>query len=85
MRMFYKYPHAGFSYARLLQENRKRDKQQPEFELAHTGIFDERRYFDVVADYAKATAKDLLVSITITNLGPEPAQRCVASNGDRLS
>ncbi len=74
MRTLYKYPQAEFPYQRLIEENRKRDKLQPEFELADTGIFDDGRYFDVVAEYAKADAEDLLIRISITNRGPEPAE-----------
>src|SRR5271167_1578162 len=49
----YKYPQAEFPYARLLEENRRRDRMAPEFELADTGVFGQSRYFDVVAEYAK--------------------------------
>ena len=73
MRMLYKYPQAEFPYARLVEENRRRGKLQPEFELVDTGIFDEGRYFDVVAEFAKANAEDLLIRISITNRGPDPA------------
>ena len=73
MRMLYKYPQAEFPYARLVEENRRRGKLQPEFELVDTGIFDEGRYFDVVAEFAKADAEDLLIRISITNRGPDPA------------
>src|SRR5271169_3629065 len=60
MRMLYKYPQAVFPYAQLLEENRKRDRSQPEYELVDTGIFNENRYFDVEIEYAKADAEDLL-------------------------
>jgi hypothetical protein len=73
MRMVYKYPQAEFPYARLVEENRNRGKELPEFELADTGIFNEGRYFDVVAEYAKADAEDLLIRISITNHAPEAA------------
>src|SRR5215813_8482351 len=73
MRGLYKYPQAEFPYARLLEENRRRGKHDPEFELVDTGVFDDDRYFDVVAEYAKATPDDLLIRVTITNRGPEPA------------
>lgn len=73
MRMLYKYPQTGYPYQRLLDENRSRGKMQPEFELADTGIFDQSRYFDVVAEYAKADAEDLLIRFSITNRGPDPA------------
>jgi len=73
MRMLYKYPQAEFPYRRLLEENRSRDKMQPEFELADTGIFDEGRYFEVVAEYAKADVEDLLIRFSITNRGAQEA------------
>ena len=54
MRGLYKYPQAEFPYARLVEENRRRGRRDPEFELLDTGVFDESRYFDVVVEYAKA-------------------------------
>jgi hypothetical protein len=74
LRMLYKYPQREFPYARLVDENRRRGKEQPEFELTDTGIFDERRYFDVFVEYAKAEADDLLMRITVHNRGPEEAR-----------
>ena len=73
MKGLYKYPQAEFPYARLVEENRRRGRRDPEFELVDTGMFDEDRYFDVVAEYAKATPDDLLIRITVTNRGPDPA------------
>ncbi|HQR44409.1 MAG TPA: glucosidase [Thermoanaerobaculia bacterium] len=73
MRYLYKYPHGEFPYARLLEENRRRGKEDPEFELVDTGIFDEGRYFDVEVVYAKAGPEDLLIRITATNRGAEAA------------
>src|SRR5271165_6911705 len=73
MKYLYKYPQAEFPYAQLLEENRRRGKNDPEFELMDTGIFDEDRYFDVVVEYAKASPEDLLIRISATNRGPEPA------------
>src|SRR5207245_1958342 len=69
-----KYPQAEFPYTRLLEENRRPDRQAPEFELMDTGVFDGNRYFDVVVEYAKAAPDDLLIRITATNRGPEPAE-----------
>ena len=74
MKYLYKYPQAEFPYAQLVGENRRRGKSEPEFELMDTGVFDEDRYFDVVVEYAKATPEDLLVRISATNRGPEPAR-----------
>jgi hypothetical protein len=73
MRMLYKYPHAEFPYARLVEENRRRGRSAPEFELVDTGVFDDDRYFDVVVEYAKADAEDLVMRVTVTNRGPEAA------------
>jgi hypothetical protein len=65
MKYLYKYPHTEFPYARLVKENQRRDKHQPEFELLDTGVFDEDRYFDVVVEYAKADVEDILIKITV--------------------
>jgi hypothetical protein len=72
-RMLYKYPQQEFPYAQLLQENRRRTKQDREYELTDTGIFTEDRYFDVEVIYAKAEANDVLMQITVTNRGHEAA------------
>ena len=69
----YKYPQAEFPYGRLIEENARRDRSAPEFELLDTGVFDDDRYFDVTAEYAKATPDDVLVRLTVANRGPEPA------------
>ncbi|MEO1148275.1 MAG: glucosidase [Cyanobacteria bacterium J06638_22] len=68
----YKYPQAEYPYGWLVDENQRRDRQDPEFELLDTGIFDENRYFDVFVEYAKATPEDILIQIAIVNRGPEP-------------
>jgi hypothetical protein len=73
MKYLYKYPQAEFPYAKLVEENRGRDKSLPEFELLETGVFDEDRYFDVFVEYAKADVEDILIKITVTNRGPEAA------------
>src|SRR5213080_1188293 len=73
MKFLYKYPHREFPYARLVEENRRRGKQDPEFELLDTGVFDEDRYFDVFVEYAKADVEDILIRITVANRGPELA------------
>ncbi len=74
MKYLYKYPHAEFPYARLIEENRHRDKLAPEFELIDTGVFDENRYFDVFVEYAKADVEDILIRIQVFNRGPEAAE-----------
>jgi hypothetical protein len=71
LKMLYKYPQRDFPYAQLVEENRRRGKDQPEFELLDTGIFDDDRYHDVVIEYAKASPNDLLLKITAHNRGPE--------------
>jgi hypothetical protein len=73
MKFLYKYPQAEFPYAWLVEENGRRTKQDPEFELADTGVFEDDRYFDVAVEYAKATPEDILIRISATNRGPEPA------------
>src|SRR2546430_17690788 len=73
MKYLYKYPQREFPYARLVQENRQRGKRDLEFELIHTGVFDENRYFDVGVEYAKADPEDILIRIHVTNRGPEAA------------
>lgn len=72
-RMLYKYPQAEYPYAGLVQENARRSRQQPEFEIIDTGIFDTDRYFDIDIEYAKAGAEDILMRLTISNRGPEEA------------
>ncbi|MFO0733009.1 MAG: glucosidase [Nitrospiraceae bacterium] len=73
MKWLYKYPQAAFPYDRLVAENRRRGRAEPEFELIDTGIFDGDRYFDVFVEYAKATPEDLLIRIQVENRGPEAA------------
>src|SRR5579885_162133 len=58
LKMLYKYPQREFPYAQLVEENRRRGKDQPEFELLDTGIFDDDRYFDVFVEYAKAARSE---------------------------
>jgi hypothetical protein len=73
LKMLYKYPHRTFPYARLVEENRGRGKDQPEFELLDTGVFDDDRYFDVFVEYAKASPDDILMCVTVHNRGSEAA------------
>ena len=73
MRYLYKYPQAAFPYAALVEENRRRDRARPEYELLDTGVFDGDRYFDVLVEYAKAATDDMLITLTATNRGPDPA------------
>ncbi|HEV2098504.1 MAG TPA: glucosidase, partial [Stellaceae bacterium] len=73
MRMLYKYPQAAFPYTQLVEENRRRGKKLPEFELIDTGVFAENRYFDVEIEYAKADCEDILMQVTVYNRAAEPA------------
>ena len=73
MKFLYKYPQAEFPYARLYEENAKRDKSLREFELIDTGIFDDDRYFDVFIEYAKSAPDDISIRITAVNRGPATA------------
>ncbi len=73
-RMLYKYPQAAFPYQQLVEENARRGIGGAEFELLDTGVFDDDRYFDVEVEYAKASADDVLVRITVHNRGPEAAE-----------
>jgi hypothetical protein len=73
LKMLYKYPQRAFPYAQLVDENRRRDRNQPEFELLDTGVFDDDRYFDVFVEYAKARPDDILMQITAHNRGPDEA------------
>ena len=72
-RALYKYPQAEFPYEMLVQANGRRGKNEPEFELSDTGIFDDNRAFDVFAEYAKNAPDDILIRLTVANRGPEPA------------
>lgn len=71
MKMLYKYPQHKFPYDKLVEENKKRDFSQPEYELLDTGIFDHNEYFDVFVEYAKASEKDILIEITVFNRAKE--------------
>lgn len=74
MKALYRYPQGLFPYERLVEENRRRSRSEPEFELSDTGIFDGDRYFDLTAEYAKAGPDDLLIRLTAHNRGPEAAK-----------
>jgi len=73
MKQLYKYPQAPYPYEELIAENAKLDRYAPEYELLDTGLFDENRYFDVFAEYAKGGEEDILIRIKIFNRGPEAA------------
>ena len=73
MRWKYWYPQAEFPYAHLVTENRNRGRDQAEFELVDTEVFDEDRYFDIEATYAKVSEEDICIRLRVTNRGPEAA------------
>src|SRR5690242_3603317 len=73
MKYLYKYPQQAYPYDDLVRTNKQRTKHEPEYELLDTGVFDGDRYFDVQVEYAKASPEDLLVQITVSNRGLEPA------------
>ncbi len=73
MRWRYMYPQAEFPYDRLVNENRRRSRDDPEFELLDTGVFDDGRYWEITADYAKASPEEILIRISVRNAGPETA------------
>jgi hypothetical protein len=73
MKMLYKYPQAAFPYEQLIEENKRRTRHEPEYELLDTGIFDEDAYFDVFIEYAKGDINDILVRITAHNRGKADA------------
>ena len=73
MKYLYKYPHAAYPYDDIVRTNRTRGRHEMEYELLDTGIFDQDRYFDVLVEYAKASPEDMLIQITVSNRGPDPA------------
>src|SRR5512134_1819047 len=73
MKYLYKYPQRAFPYGDLVGKNRGRGRNEPEYELLDTGVFEGDRYFDVFVEYAKGAPEDILVRITAWNRGPEAA------------
>ena len=73
MKYLYKYPHRAYPYSDLVETNRRRTRDELEYELLDTGVFDDDRYFDVLVEYAKADPEELLIRISVTNRGPESA------------
>jgi hypothetical protein len=74
MKALYKYPQREFPYSLLVEESRRRGRDEGEFELLETGVFEEDRYFDVFAEYAKEAPNDVLIRITVANRGPGTAE-----------
>jgi Mannosylglycerate hydrolase MGH1-like glycoside hydrolase domain len=73
MKYLYKYPQAAYPYGDLVRTNSQRSREEMEYELLDTGVFNENRYFDVFVEYAKGAADDILVKISATNRGPDAA------------
>jgi hypothetical protein len=73
MKYLYKYPQAAYPYADLIETNKRRNRNDMEYELLDTGVFSEDHYFDVFVEYAKNTPEDVLIQISVINRGPEPA------------
>ena len=73
-KMLYKYPQNEYPYAWLVEENKRRGRNDPEFELIDTGTFDQNAYFDIFIEYAKNTQDDILVKITVHNRGSHDAE-----------
>jgi hypothetical protein len=74
MKYLYKYPQAAYPYANLVDTSRARSRNEFEYELLDTGVFDQNRYFDVFVEYAKESPDDILIQISIHNRGPEAAE-----------
>jgi Mannosylglycerate hydrolase MGH1-like glycoside hydrolase domain len=74
MKTLYKYPQAAYPYSDLVETNRRRSRNESEYELLDTGVYNGDRYFDVFVEYAKAGPEDILVKITASNRGPEAAE-----------
>ena len=74
MKYLYKYPQREYPYRDLVETNRRRSREEFEYELLDTGVFDDDRYFDVFVEYAKESPEDILVRITVHNRGPEAAR-----------
>ena len=74
MKYLYKYPQREYPYSDLLETNRRRSREEMEYELLDTGVFDDDRYFDVFVEYSKGDPEDVLVKISVHNRGPEAAQ-----------
>jgi hypothetical protein len=73
MKYLYKYPQKAYPYSDLVETNKRQSRQEFEYELLDTGVFDQDRYFDVFVEYAKGGPEDILIRITVCNRGPEAA------------
>src|SRR5271154_6036674 len=73
MKYLYKYPQAAYPYTDLIETSKRRNRNDMEYELLDTGIFDDDRYFDVFVEYAKQSPEDILIRVGVSNRGPEAA------------
>src|SRR6516165_8828453 len=73
MKYLYKYPQVAYPYNELIETNKHRNRGDMEYELIDSGVFNDDRYFDVLVEYAKQSPEDLLIQISVSNRGPEPA------------
>jgi hypothetical protein len=74
MKYLYKYPQAEYPYRQLVETNRRRSREEMEYELLDAGVFDEDRYFDVFVEYAKGDPEDILIKVSVNNRGPAAAR-----------
>src|SRR5271168_426940 len=73
MKYLYKHPQAAYPYSDLIENNKRRNRNDMEYELLDTGVFNADRYFDVFVEYAKQSPEDILIQISVSNRGPDPA------------
>lgn len=73
LRYLYKYPQAEYPYARLVDENRRRGRHEPPFQLLDSGVFNDQRYWDVEVTYAKSEADEIHILLVAHNRGPDTA------------
>ncbi len=74
MKYLYKYPQKAYPYDDLVATNKNRSRNEMEYELLDTGVFDDNRYFDIFVEYAKESPEDIIIKITAANRGPETAE-----------
>jgi hypothetical protein len=73
MKYLYKYPQAAYPYSDLVEVNGRRNRGEMEYELLDTGVFSDDRYFDIFVEYAKLSPDDILIQVSVSNRGPQPA------------
>jgi hypothetical protein len=73
MKYLYKYPHNGYPYTQIVERNKDLGKENPEYEILDTGVFDNDEYFDVYFEYAKEDSEDIFIKIEIVNRGDNKA------------